>query len=211
MEIRAVIFDFGGVLCFHPTDQQIRSAADACGMSTADFLTFFWANRRAYDAGDIGPEQYWQEIASKARRRFDPGLIEEMILREIDFWTRYDQRMLAWNQELREHGLRTGILSNLPSPLGQHLRATQFEKLFHHATFSYELNLVKPQAAIYQHMIEGLGISPAEALFIDDRSENVEGARAVGLQAHLFVSWDAFLAEGPSRYGLPTPAVARRQ
>ncbi len=65
-------------------------------------------------------------------------------------------------------------------------------------------------------MIDGLGIQPEEGLFLDDRPENVEGARAVGLQAELFVSWEHLLESTPARYGLPVPVqaaqdVARRQ
>ncbi|WP_164115565.1 HAD family phosphatase [Sphingorhabdus sp. Alg239-R122] len=46
--------------------------------------------------------------------------------------------------------------------------------------------LVKPDAAIYELAIRRFGIDPACALFIDDRLDNVEGARACGLNTHLF-------------------------
>ena len=47
--------------------------------------------------------------------------------------------------------IRTGILSNLPRPLGERLReADGFLEHFDHVTFSYELALVKPQREIYE-------------------------------------------------------------
>jgi putative hydrolase of the HAD superfamily len=210
--IRGVIFDFGGVLCFPPTDAQIASAAERCGISVPEFLAAFWLNRIEYDAGTLGPREYWQGIANKIERRLDEEWLADMRQREIDFWSAYDTRVVEWVRELHGSGFKTGILSNLPSPLGQHLRQTHgFLDPFDHVTFSYELHVVKPEPAIYEHMIRGLGVPPGQALFLDDRPENVEGARAVGLQAELFASWEDFLRDTPERYGLPAPAVARRQ
>ncbi len=131
-----------------------------------------------------------------------------MVRREIDFWSRYDDRVIAWIGELRAQGLRTGILSNLPQPLGEHLRIDRrLLKHFDYITFSNELKVIKPEAAIYQHMIHGLGIAPEDGLFLDDRPENVEGARAVGLHAELFNSWEDLLEGAPQRYALPVPTL----
>ena len=46
--------------------------------------------------------------------------------------------------------------------------------------------LVKPDRAIYRLAINRFEIDPEQALFIDDRQENVDGATACGLNAHLF-------------------------
>lgn len=54
------------------------------------------------------------------------------------------------------------------------------------ATFlSYELQLAKPNAAIYQQMIAQADITPAETLYFDDLPENIEAGQAEGLCAHL--------------------------
>jgi putative hydrolase of the HAD superfamily len=50
---------------------------------------------------------------------------------------------------------------------------------------SFELGVMKPDPAIYAHVVRGLGCEPAEVAFFDDGPENVEGARAAGLSAHL--------------------------
>lgn len=210
--IEAVIFDFGGVLCFHPAQHQIEAAAQACGLPVDDFLRAFWGTRPEYDAGLISAEAYWRGVARIAGREADPAWIGDMIRREIDFWSNYDRRVVDWVAELREQGWKTGILSNLPQPLGKHLLQDQrLLKHFDFRTFSYELQLIKPDAAIYEDMIEGLGIAPEEGLFFDDRSENVEGARTVGLQAELYDSWEKLIEGTPARYGLPVPAIEDQQ
>jgi putative hydrolase of the HAD superfamily len=207
MTIRAVIFDFGGVICFPPQAAQWREAASFCGADPAALEAAFWKDRDGYDAGE-DPRAYWKNIGAGLGLTFDDATIDGMIQREIAFWSRFDDRVLAWIGDLRTAGLRTGILSNLPRPLGETLRSLPgFLGHFDEVTFSYELGVVKPHAAIYQSAVRGLGIEPDEALFLDDRPANVEGARAMGLRAEIFNTWEDFLANGRVRYRLPEPQL----
>jgi putative hydrolase of the HAD superfamily len=205
MNIRAVIFDFGGVLCFHPDRETIARAAEHCGVEYTAFLKAMWKDRLSYDAGQDARD-YWRGVARNAESSFDDDLIARMIEREIEFWSKYDDRVFTWIDHLRASGIRTGILSNLPRPLGERLREVDgFLNHFDHVTFSYELSLVKPQREIYDDAVRGLNVQPGEALFLDDRTENIQGAKEAGLEAELFVSWEDFVDEVPQRYGLPLP------
>jgi len=164
-----------------------------------------WKDRLKYDAGQDARD-YWSNIAVTTGREFDDELIAQMIEREIEFWSRYDDRVFAWINDLRASGVRTGILSNLPRPLGERLRGTNgFLEHFDHVTFSYELGWVKPQPEIYRHAVQGLDIAPVEALFLDDRPENIEGAREAGLNAELFTTWEEFVKDMPEKFSLPAP------
>lgn len=53
-----------------------------------------------------------------------------------------------------------------------------FQKVY----YSHELNLRKPDAEIYQYVIDDKGLNVGATLFIDDRLENIESAAALGLQ-----------------------------
>lgn len=205
MKLRAVIFDYGNVICRPPSEQQLSEAAVLCGLSVEDFVEAFWRKRREYDRG-TDARAYWLDIAEASGRVFDEALVSEMMRREVDFWGRLDTRVLHWALDLRRAGLRTSILSNLPRTLGEKLRVEPgFLDHFDQVTFSYELGVIKPEPAIYRHALEGLGVEPAEALFLDDRPENVEGARAAGIHAEVFTSWEEFLERDCLGYGLPRP------
>jgi len=214
--IKAVIFDFGGVLCFHPDDERWRRAAGAAGLPVSDFMSAFWAHRIRYDAGLCEPAEYWRGVIGAV---FHEPKLPELVRSEIELWNQYDQRVFDWIGQVRSAGFRTAILSNLPRVLGEELRSTPgFLDHFDHVTFSYELRKVKPQPEIYVDAIQGLGIEPEQALFLDDRAENVEGARAAGLQAVLYTTWENFSGWenfSAAAYGLPVPGfsedVARRQ
>jgi len=192
VSIRAVILDLGGVIAPGPSQAQIAEAAAACGVDIDTFLRAFWKNRIAYDAG-LDPQEYWRDVAALLDRSFDDSLIAAMIEREIHFWMRFDDRVLDWSRQMRAEGRCIGLLSNLPSPLGLRLRGdAAFMAHFDHTTMSFELGVVKPQREIYEYAVSGLGVEPGEALFIDDRPENVEGARAAGLQACRYTTWEEF-------------------
>jgi len=209
MNLRAVIFDFGGVLAFPPSDQQFSKAAALCGMTTPDFIAAFWQKRHEYDRG-MDPQGYWRDFAQSNGLEFDDAMVDAMIAFEIEFWSHYDDRVFAWITELRRAGLRTSILSNLPITIGENLRATPgFLDHFDQVTFSYQLGVIKPEPGIYRFALEGLGVAVGEALFLDDRPDNVEGARAIGLHAEIFTTWEEFAPQYPARYGLPEPPRQR--
>jgi len=206
MRIRSVVFDFGNVICFPPAQEKIERAAEEAGLPVGRFLQAMWKDRLPYDGGET-PQEYWRKVAAHASTEFDDSLIERMVEHEIGFWNTFDARVLQWIKTLREAGLTIGILSNLPHPIAASLRGTEgFLEHFDHITFSCDLRLFKPQPGIYEHSFRGLGVAPEEALFIDDKIENVEGARAVGMHAELFTTWEEFVSNVPVRYSLPKPA-----
>lgn len=65
---------------------------------------------------------------------------------------------------------------------------------------SHEIGHRKPQPQAFHHVLDAIGAAPAEVLFFDDTQENVDGARACGLQAVLVRSprdvWQALAAAG---------------
>jgi putative hydrolase of the HAD superfamily len=203
MAPRAVIFDYGGVICFNPTTEQIADAARLCHVSSEEFVRALWKNRLRYDAGQL-PYEYWRDTAALMNRTFDDAMIDEMIRREIDFWSRLDDRVLAWIDHLRANGYGVSILSNLPIPLGATLRSNGLLKHFDQVTFSFELGCTKPDRRIYEFAVNGLSVAPEEALFLDDRPANVKGAIDVGLKSELYTTWEDFIAI-PESYGLPIP------
>ena len=56
--------------------------------------------------------------------------------------------------------------------------------MFDVAFLSHEIGLVKPDAEIFEHVVEELACRAAEILFFDDNALNVDAARSVGLDAH---------------------------
>lgn len=72
---------------------------------------------------------------------------------------------------------------------------------------SGEERLVKPDAAIYRLALDRFGLAAGEALFVDDREDNIAGAAAVGMATHLFTS-AAHLRAALLDYRLLAPDMA---
>lgn len=67
-----------------------------------------------------------------------------------------------------------------------HARERAFFSRFRDILVSGEVRLLKPDPAIYLLALDRFGLKPSEALFVDDRAINVEGAEALGIPSHLF-------------------------
>jgi putative hydrolase of the HAD superfamily len=68
--------------------------------------------------------------------------------------------------------------------------------------------MVKPAAEIYRHTVAALGVSPAEALFLDDRPENIRAAEALGINSVLFTTFDDVAREIHRRFDIAVPLTA---
>lgn len=69
---------------------------------------------------------------------------------------------------------------------GEWVREQDWARLFQVTLFSGDVRCVKPDAKIFELLLEQLGAEPGDCLFFDDRQSNVDGARAVGLKAQLW-------------------------
>jgi HAD superfamily hydrolase (TIGR01509 family) len=90
-------------------------------------------------------------------------------------------------EKLAAAGVRLYLLSNMPVSTFEHLR--QHHEFFGHFTrlvISGAILLLKPEPAIYKHLVAETGIVPAESVFIDDLLKNVIAARECGFEAIQF-------------------------
>jgi putative hydrolase of the HAD superfamily len=209
MPIRAVIFDYGEVLC-QPDPTAHRALLDVAGFDEATFQQHYWSDRHDYDLGRFDGSAFWRKIGEETGRAFTPVQIQSLIEQDVLQWTSLlDEPMLAWSAALQEAGFVTAILSNMPFEIDHYMRQ-EFGWLAHftHLTFSCEHGIAKPDPAIYTYTCDQLGVLPEEALFIDDKQVNVEAAERIGLQAIQFRNIAQLRDELESRgllQQLPTP------
>ena len=188
-KIRAVILDYGEVLCDPPTGEEWGRMASLFNLDAEVFRQRWGRNRLVYDRGDISYEAYWSKLAKDASVKLKPEDLRKVGAWDLEMWDHINPTMVEWAEQIRSSGIKIGLLSNMPIEMIHYSRQNfTWLKQFDHTTFSAEVRLVKPEAGIYRHSLDGLGVSAAEALFVDDKESNVEGARAVGLHAIQFSS-----------------------
>jgi 2-haloacid dehalogenase len=95
-------------------------------------------------------------------------------------------------EALDERGIPLFAITNFSADFWPPFRAKEdaFFRRFRDIVVSGEERMLKPDPALYYRALDRFGLKPAEALFVDDRIVNVEGARAVGMHAHLFTDAD---------------------
>ena len=91
-------------------------------------------------------------------------------------------------RELGQRGVPLFAITNFSADFWRPFRAKEdaFFSRFRDIVVSGDEKLLKPDPALYFRALDRFGLRPAEALFVDDRLINVEGAQAVGMKAHLF-------------------------
>jgi len=186
-QIRAVILDYGEVLCERPKRELLNGMAEVFGVEPAQFLELYKASRDPYDQGKITAEEYWENFAQRAGVSVDRAVIERLRGLDTEMWSGTSPEMLRWVTLLNQAGLTTALLSNMQHDMAAYARKN-FAWLgdFDHQILSCEVGLIKPDAAIFRESIERIGTKPQEILFVDDRQANVDGAKSTGIEAIRF-------------------------
>src|SRR3989344_472348 len=97
-----------------------------------------------------------------------------------------DKKVLAIAENLRQKGIRTGILSNTIAPHAKILRAYGLYDGFEPVILSCEVKARKPEQKIYSIAAKKAGVSVHECVHIDDDAEFVKSAKAAGMDAILY-------------------------
>ncbi len=202
--IDGVIFDYGEVLCLRQPAEVRSQLQKHSGLDERTFNQQYWEQRGPYDGGHYSGERYWQAIAGADAVALSDEQVRRLIALDTVGWSSLDPVMLDWARRLQQHGIKTAVLSNMQPDLLRHMQE-QFAWLrdFTHLTFSCNLGMMKPDPEIYRECLAGIGTIPARTLFIDDREENVDGARQAGMQAILFQSPQQLAREVAPIGGLP--------
>jgi epoxide hydrolase-like predicted phosphatase len=173
--IRALIFDCFGVVLSDDI-QRIYNLTQPDHHDAVRELV------RSIDRGTITVQQFVDQIVELSGRTETE--VMAIVMAEHDC----NEVLIERIKQLR-HDYKIGMLSNvnkevLDTVLPQHER----DELFDEVVISGEVGFIKPEPAIYELMATRLEVAPAECLFIDDRSPNIEAAKRVGMQAVVFTS-----------------------
>jgi putative hydrolase of the HAD superfamily len=180
------IFDLGNVLIDFDLDDVLKHVLEAAGVSSLPGALRVQDTARvvAVETGQISDEEYLARICEETGLTLT---LEQL----IGVWRKTFQLNPAGNElfeQLRGQGHPVHFLSNIAWHNVEAVRRN-WPDFFERGTenfFSYELGFHKPDERIYRAALEHLGAEPEECFFLDDRPENVAGARAVGIDAHLF-------------------------
>jgi len=183
--IKTIVFDIGNVLSKFNYEEHLKQFVSS--KEAYNKLVTATVNSKEWNELDRG---VWteQEILESFIKN-DPSIEKEIrdmyahmegIMKEFDYAT-------EWILELKKKGYQVLVLSNFSELILRTNRdQMKFLEVIDGGILSYKEHLIKPDAAIYQLLMKQYYLQPEECLFLDDREENVQGARAAGWQAIQF-------------------------
>jgi putative hydrolase of the HAD superfamily len=186
--IRALLFDFGGVLAEEGFRNGLRTLAVEQDLDP-DTLPG-QGMQAVYDSGFVlgkgSVSDFWDLLRQRTGLAGDDHSLSERILAGFVVRPAMIDQVRRW----RGHGLVTAILSDQTHWLDELDRRYGFYDAFDRIYNSYYLGKGKRDPSLFADVAADLGLPPAALLFIDDDPGNVERARRAGLQAIRFIDQD---------------------
>jgi len=180
--IRTVISDLGRVVLWFDNNIFLRKLAEHSGRPFEDVKAAVHGNLeliRQFDGGVLTPVQFYERVTRAAGAVIPYDAFFEI----YDDIFSLNPPVVGVLARVKAAGYTTFLLSNTdPERFGFVRRRFPEIFFFDDYVLSYELRLLKPDAAIYLEAARRAGSAPGECVFIDDMEENVEGAEAAGLK-----------------------------
>ena len=181
MEIKAVIFDVGGVLVEKVFGPLMDGLAVEYNLNSAALHKYSWSLFDKVNQGEMTEKELFENIIEKFNIPISASLLEEksMQLKPI-------KKVWEYVRELKNR-YTLAILSNLGKSWSI-AREEQFHisNLFDEVVWSCDLGISKPNKQIFNYLINKLNINPGECVFIDDKQSNINAAQSLGMKGILY-------------------------
>jgi len=184
MAIRAVFFDFGGVIMRTEYQSPRQKLAERFNLDydEIDKAVFGSDSARRASLGEITEDQHWAEVL----KRFKQPASETKSFHDQFFGgDTVDRHLVEYIRSLRG-SFHTGLISNAWSGFRDLLVREKLLDLFDTVIISAEVRTVKPSAKIYELALEQAKVAAGEAIFVDDMPENISACQKVGMTGILF-------------------------
>lgn len=190
--IKAIILDWGGVLIDDPVPGFIAYCSKYLKVSEEEFRKAIPKFHFDFARGIISEGVFWKKVCSKLKisEPSIPSLLGKA------FRAVYSEKsdILSIASSLKENGYKIALLSNTEVPMMNYFYEKQYQ-IFDVAVFSCIEGIIKPDRRIYEITLKKLDVRPQEAVFVDDKEENISSARKIGINTVLFKDSTQFRKE----------------
>ena len=200
--IRAVLWDLGGVIV-RTLDWSGRAHWEKrAGLSPHELESIVFRGEMGVRAslGQATSDDVWTWVLQYLGF---PKSERKAIERDFFSGDQVDNDLISFIRSLRP-GYKTGIISNAWPELRHWLEVRWcIADTFDQIVISAEVGILKPDPRIYHLALNGLGVAPNEAIFIDDFKENIVGALDIGMRAIRFRTTEQVTSELRALLDLP--------
>lgn len=189
--IKNIVFDMGRVLLDYDPVKVCRQYTDRSeDVELIGRELFFAKEWILLDRGTITEE----EALMRVQKRLPDERLREMARLCLAHWHEYNispkPGMEELVKELKTAGLSIYLCSNASLRLRVYENRIPGIAYFDGTLVSAEEKLLKPEPELFERLFEKFSILPEESFFIDDLPDNIEGARACGMEGYCFADGD---------------------
>ena len=186
--IKNIIFDVGKVLVEYDPDGMMKKLGfDEETLQTVNQAVFqneLWIES---DRGVISPEELLEAFIAN-----NPAYEKEIrqVIDAVGDTISLMPYTVEWVKGLKEKGYHLYILSNYAEYTYEKTsHKMEFLPYMDGMVFSYRCKLIKPEKEIYEYICKTYELKPEESVFLDDRKDNVEAARNMGMHGIVFENY----------------------
>ena len=183
--IRAVVFDFGNVICRFDNGIVLERLARNSGLTIQELKRIVHDSRDLipdYEKGLVSSEGFFHRLATLIGLKMS---MREFAQAYTDKFTPIPETMELIRSLKGKY--RLGLLSNTSELDFEHgIKVTDVFPLFDAVTLSFEVHALKPARELYLDILRKLDVEPSESVYIDDVEENVDAAAGIGMNGVLF-------------------------
>jgi putative hydrolase of the HAD superfamily len=184
--MKAVIFDFGNVVCSFDNDIFLRKLLRFTDRGFDELKAEIYASdlHARYESGRITSEEFFRE-ASETGRLSASG--PEFFQAFLEIFTPIPTTFRLIRELKKRY--KVGLLSNTNEfHYERYISKVEVFPLFDSVTLSFEVKVMKPGAGIYRDAVGKLNVPPRECVYIDDIEAYAEGARRAGMKGIRYVT-----------------------
>jgi putative hydrolase of the HAD superfamily len=193
MQYKALLIDLDGVIRkWHSSDESIEVTY---GLPIGSMRETAFSPDLVQPAitGAISDEEWRARIAERLSQKF----VAARAVDAVTEWTSHpgtvDKITLSLLSACHS-SLRLVLVTNATSRLPRDLLALGLSERFHEVVNSSQVGMAKPNKELFRVALERSGVTPAQALFIDDTAANVTSASSLGILSHAFTGHQAMSA-----------------
>jgi putative hydrolase of the HAD superfamily len=184
-QIKAIIFDWGGVLIDDLAPGLIAYFAKALGVPEDALVNAYIRFVAEFQKGMMSERTLWERLCAElgVARLYNPTLWRDAVSSVCS--PKHEMFFLA--ARLRDSGYHVGVLSNAEIAVMEYFYEQAYD-VFDVTVFSCAEGTRKPEQKIYETVLERLQVQPSEVIFIDDKEINITAAEELGIHGIVFTS-----------------------
>lgn len=180
--VRAVIFDWGGVIAKESAGGWFEEFKKLLELGDERAQPLWLRAYEGLNTNKIDFDTFWSRVEIESGRKLPENRNDIWLSGMAD---KPYKEMMHLVENLQAKGLITAIMSNNVEIVGNELRRLNLFEKFDPVVLSHEVGIAKPDVGIYELMLKKLNISAESCIFIDDRSQNLEPAQRLGMRTVL--------------------------